>query len=79
MLEWTPIIFFTFKLVVLGIGMFYAIKWHYDQGNKNKKTDRRALLRTTGMVVVIFILALLALLLITYVVSKMLGLDMTLP
>lgn len=79
MLEWTPIIFFTFKLVVLGIGMFYAIKWHYDQGKKNKKTDKRALLRATGTVAVIFVLALLALLIITYVVSKLLGLDMTLP
>jgi len=79
MLEWTPIIFFTFKLVVLGIGMFYAIKWHYDQGKKHRQTDKRALLRATGAIAVIFVLALLALLLITYIVSKALGLDMTLP
>ena len=79
MLEWTPIIFFTFKLVVLGIGMFYAIKWHYDQGKKGRKTDKRALLRTAASITVIFVLALLALLLLTFVVSKALGLDMTMP
>ena len=79
MLEWTPILFFTFKLIVLGIGMFYAIKWHYDQGKKGRKTDKRALLRAAASITVIFVLALLALLLLTFVVSKALGLDMTMP
>lgn len=34
MMEWFPIVFITFKLVVFGTGMFFAIKWHYDQGKK---------------------------------------------
>lgn len=37
MLDWIPIIFATFKLVVFGTGMFFAIKWHYDQDKKKKK------------------------------------------
>ena len=26
----------TFKLLVFGTGMFFAIKWHYDKGKKKK-------------------------------------------
>ncbi|KGD65035.1 hypothetical protein Y5S_01943 [Alcanivorax nanhaiticus] len=36
MLNWVPIIFLVFKLAVFGTGMFFAIKWHYDQDKKNK-------------------------------------------
>ncbi|HSI48277.1 MAG TPA: hypothetical protein VLA61_08415 [Ideonella sp.] len=36
-MEWIPIVFVTFKLVVFGTGMFFAIKWHHDQAKKNKK------------------------------------------
>ncbi len=31
MWDFFPIVFLPFKLLVLGIGMFYAIKWHHDQ------------------------------------------------
>lgn len=33
-MEWFPVIFITFKVLVLGLGMFFAVKWHYDQGKK---------------------------------------------
>jgi hypothetical protein len=33
-MEWIPVFLVTFKLLVFGIGMFFAIKWHYDQGKK---------------------------------------------
>ena len=36
MLNWVPIIFLVFKLVVFATGMFFAIKWHYDQDRKQK-------------------------------------------
>jgi hypothetical protein len=36
MMEWFPIVFITFKVLVLGVGMFFAVKWHYDQGKKKK-------------------------------------------
>jgi len=31
-----PLIFFPFKLIVLGVGMFFAIKWHVDQDKKKR-------------------------------------------
>ncbi|GGF74267.1 hypothetical protein GCM10007301_37600 [Azorhizobium oxalatiphilum] len=34
--DWFPYIFFPFKIIVLGVGMFFAVKWHYDQGKKQK-------------------------------------------
>jgi hypothetical protein len=79
MTEWTPIVFVTFKLVVLGIGMFFAIKWHYDQGKKGKVTETRAVLRAGGKVAAVFTLSLLGLVLVTFVLARKLGLDLTLP
>ncbi|MCB5362372.1 hypothetical protein H0484_01175 [Pusillimonas sp. CC-YST705] len=35
-MDWFPIVFITFKIVVFGVGMFFAIKWHYDQDKKKK-------------------------------------------
>ncbi|MHA6719971.1 hypothetical protein ACX40Y_11040 [Sphingomonas sp. RS6] len=39
---WVPIIFGTFKVVVFGTGMFFAIKWHYDQGKKKRQAEAQA-------------------------------------
>lgn len=41
MIDWVPVAFLTFKVLIFGACMFFAIKWHYDQGNK--VMDRRAL------------------------------------
>ncbi|NEI68917.1 hypothetical protein GR212_04975 [Rhizobium lusitanum] len=38
-MDWFPIVFITFKVLVLGTGMFFAIKWHHDQGKK-KRNER---------------------------------------
>lgn len=35
-MEWVPTVFIAFKLSVLGIGMFLAIKWHYDKAKAEK-------------------------------------------
>ena len=75
MMDWTPIVLVTFKLIVLGTGMFFAIKWHYDQG---KKMDKRAVLRAGGKVAAVFVLALLGLVCVTFVFARMLGLDLSL-
>ena len=76
-MDWVPIVFVTFKALVLFIGMFYAIKWHYDQGKKGKQTERRAVLRAGGKVVAIFALSLLSLGFVTFVLIRKLGLDVT--
>ncbi|MGO4378187.1 hypothetical protein [Pseudoduganella sp. RAF53_2] len=79
MMDWIPIVFVTFKVLVLSTGMFFAIKWHYDQGKKQKEMERRAVLRAGGQVAVVFALSLLCLGLVTFELSSVLGLDLTFP
>lgn len=78
-MDWIPIVFVIFKLAVLGTGMFYAIKWHYDQGKKGKIAERRAVLRAAGKIAALFVLALLGLGVVTFIVVKALGMDLTYP
>lgn len=80
-MDWTPIFLVTFKAIVLGTGMFFAIKWHYDQGKKekDKALEMRAVLRASGKVIALFVLLLLVLWFVTFDLSKMIGLDMTFP
>lgn len=80
-MEWTPIVLVTFKLLVLGTGMYFAIKWHYDQGTKEKEwaDEKRAILRAGRKVTVIFVLSLLALGFATYFFCRMIGLDLNSP
>ena len=75
-MDWVPIVFVTFKLLALGIAMLFAIKWHYDKGDKG---DWRSLLRTGGKMAALFVLLLLCVALLTFVVSRMLGLDLSFP
>ncbi len=77
MIDWIPIVFVTFKGLVLGTGMFFAIKWHYDQGRKGKIEERRAVLRAGGKAVAIFVLLLLGLGFVTFDLVKMLGLEIS--
>jgi hypothetical protein len=80
-MDWIPIVFVTFKVLALGTGMFFAIKWHFDQGQKEEATamDKRAVLRAGGKVAAVFVLSLLSLMLVTFVLARMLGLDVTFP
>jgi hypothetical protein len=78
-MEWFPIVAVTFKFLVLGTGMFFAIKWHYDQGKKGKENERRAVLRTAGKVAAVFVLLLLILVFGTLVVARKLGMDLNFP
>ena len=78
-MEWIPAVFVVFKALVLGTGMFFAIKWHYDQGKKGRERESRALLRAGAKVAAVFVLSLLGLGLVTFVLARMLGLDMTFP
>jgi hypothetical protein len=79
MMDWIPLVFVTFKFLVLGTGMFFAIKWHYDQGKKGKEMAQRAVLRAGGKVAAIFVVALLGLGFVTFALARVLGLDLTLP
>ena len=76
-MDWIPIVFVTFKVIVLGTGMFFAIKWHYDQGKKRK--EKHAVLLAGGKVAAVFVVSLLGLVLVTFIFARMLGLDLTFP
>ena len=78
-MEWIPLVFVIFKGLVLGTGMFFAIKWHYDQGKKGKQEEARAVLRTSGKVAAVFVLLVLGLGFVTFVLARILGLDLNLP
>ena len=75
-MEWIPVVFVIFKGLVLGTGMFFAIKWHYDQGKKGKVEERRAVLRAAGKVAAIFVVALAVVGFVTFVLARTLGLDL---
>ncbi|MBV8619499.1 MAG: hypothetical protein JOY84_11605 [Curvibacter sp.] len=81
MMDWVPIVFVTFKLLVLGTGMFFAIKWHYDQGQKEKsrQLEMRAVLRAGGMAAAVFVLLLLGLGYVTLDLARVLGLELSFP
>jgi hypothetical protein len=74
-MDWVPVVFVTFKLLALGIAMFFAIKWHYDRAEKG---DTRAVLRTGGMMAAVFAVAVIGVGLAAFVLSKKLGLDLSL-
>ena len=76
-MDWIPVVFVVFKFLVLGTGMFYAVKWHYDQGKKGRQTERRAVLRAGGMVAAVFVVVLVGLGIATFVLAGKLGLDLS--
>ena len=80
-MDWIPIVFVTFKALVLGTGMFFAIKWHYDQGKKERtaENEHRAVLRASGKVAAIFMLSLLGVGLFAFILARNLGLDLAMP
>ena len=80
-MEWFPIVAGTFKIIALGTAMFFAIKWHYDQGKKQQDhaKQKRAVLRAAGKVAAVFVLSLLGLGLLTFLLVSRLSLDLSLP
>lgn len=74
--DWVPIVFATFKVIALGVAMYFAVKWQYDQGEKG---TTRALLQTGDKVIALFTIALAAVGLFAFSLSRMLGLDLNLP
>lgn len=73
-MDWIPIAFLAFKFLALATAMFFAIKWHYDQGEKG---DRKALLRVGLKMATIFLLTVVCVGGIAFAASWMLGLDLS--
>ena len=46
---WVPVVLGTFKILVLGTGMFFAIKSHYDgaKGEGKREGDKGAVVATS--------------------------------
>jgi heme/copper-type cytochrome/quinol oxidase subunit 2 len=72
-MDWIPTVFVVFKVLVLGTGMYFAIKWHYDQGKKKKVREKREVLRASGVVAAVFVISLLGLGFVTFELTRMLG------
>ncbi|MDE1157521.1 MAG: hypothetical protein PW791_04440 [Neorhizobium sp.] len=73
-MDWVPIVFVTFKVVALGTAMFFAIKWHYDQGEKGQT---RALIYAGCKMAAVFAVAVIGVGLIAFFLSRTLGLDLS--
>lgn len=79
-MELVPTVFIVFKVSVLGIGMFLAIKWHYDKARREKAPEpQRAVLWAAAKAVAVFVLLLVALLYLTFGLGSMLAIDLTPP
>lgn len=76
MIDWIPVVFIVFKVLVFGTCMLFAIKWHYDKGGK--KLDKRALLLTGCKLGAAFLLALAVVLFLTFALARHLGMDLSL-
>ena len=78
MIDWVPVVFVVFKALIFGACMFFAIKWHYDQGKK-KGLDRRTLLLNIVKVIAAFVVGLALVLAFTFGLAHMLGMDLSMP
>lgn len=76
-MDWVLIVFVLFKGLVFVTGMYFAIKWHYDQ--EKKRGGRLVLARVGGKYAAIFVVLLLVLLAFTFGLARTLGMDLSLP
>lgn len=72
MIDWFPWAFGAIKALILGTGMFFAIKWHYDSEIKKGK-NKRDLFCMAGKLTAIFLLSLSGLVFITFALINKLG------
>ena len=42
MTDFFPLVFLPFKIIVLGIGAYFAIKWHFDREKEEKRKEENA-------------------------------------
>lgn len=75
-MEWIPVFLILFKIVILGTGMMFAIKWHYDQ---DKKAQKSGVISAVGKIAAVLVLSLAGLLFATFALAGRIGLDLTLP
>ncbi len=47
-MDWVPIVFITFKLLVLGTVVFFSIKSHHDKEKEEQEEERERQNRING-------------------------------
>ena len=75
--DWVPVVFVIFKAVIFVTCMFFAIKWHYDQGKK-KGAGTRGLIFSSVKIITAFMATAAAVLLLTLFLASRLGMDLSL-
>lgn len=71
-----PISFVVFKVLVLSVGMYLAVKWHYDQGQKGKNQKTAAVVLTSIKVGGAFVASAFLVLFLTFEFCNRMGLDL---
>ena len=77
MYDWVPVAFVTFKGIIFVTCMFFAIKWHYDQGKK-KGIDSRTQLISSAKILGAFVIGVVVVLLLTFALARRMGMDLNL-
>jgi uncharacterized membrane protein YidH (DUF202 family) len=55
-MDWVPAVLIVFKVAVLAIGMFYSIKWHYDQEKSSKPLNMPKIILEVAVYLVMVII-----------------------
>ncbi|SCK29559.1 hypothetical protein VAR608DRAFT_2485 [Variovorax sp. HW608] len=71
-----PISFVIFKVLVLSVGMYLAVKWHYDRGQKEKNQKTAAVVLTSIKVGAAFVVSAFLMLFLTFEFCNWMGLDL---
>lgn len=72
-----PIAFIIFKVLVLSVGMYLAVKWHYDRGQKDRNQKTAAVVLTSIKVGAAFVASAFLMLFLTFEFCNRMGLDLT--
>ncbi|WP_342607512.1 hypothetical protein [Vibrio tritonius] len=72
--DWFPYLAGAFKLIILGIGAFLAIKWHFDEDKRVKEEAGEMVDQSSSIkkVALILFLLLLVVILVVYATDKLL-------
>ncbi|WP_341887843.1 hypothetical protein [Variovorax sp. YR752] len=71
-----PISFVIFKVLVLSVGMYLAVKWHYERGQKDKNQKTAAVVLTSIKVGGAFVASAFLVLFLTFEFCNWMGLDL---
>lgn len=75
--DWVLVAFVLFKGLVFVTGMYFAVKWHYDQ--ERRPANVRTLVLAGAKYSALFVLALLLVLAFTLGLARMLGMNLSIP